>query len=433
MSREAIPVGRAGALMLFALAACQSPTVGPPPSSTQAPTAPAAPPAAEIPNAADVKVGLLLPLTGQHAAVGEAMLNAAQLALFDIAGDDFALVARDTGGTPQGAQTAMRAVLKENVRLVLGPLFGASTAAAAGEARMAGVNVITFSNDRSVAGDGVYAMGLAPAPQVDRVIGYASSQGLRRFAVLAPSTAFGQAVVDAAHQATVAYNGELARVVSYPPEATNLTEEVQTLADYPARHQALLAERQILAERGDAAAREALKALDNQDALGDPDFDAVLLAEGGQRAQAIAPLMAYYDIDPERIRYLGLAMWEDPRLSAEPTLVGGWFAAPPPELWTAFHQRYTSSFGGAPPRIAAIGYDAAALAAVLASRAREAGRMVRYSARDLTQRGGFSGIDGVFRLLPNGQTERGLAVLELRPGGLRVIDEAPKTFQPLGS
>lgn len=420
--------------MLFALAACQSPSVGPPPSTTQAPTPSPAEPAAPVDaEGAEIKVGLLLPLTGQHAGVGEALLNAAQLALFDIAGDQFALVVRDTGGTTQGAQTAMRAVLEEDVRLVLGPLFASSTAAAAGEARMAGVNVITFSNDRSVGGDGVYVMGLAPAPQVDRVVGYATSQGLRRFAVLAPSTGFGQAVVDAAQQAAIAYNGELARVVTYPPEATNLTEEVQTLADYPARHQALLAERQILSERGDAASRDALKALDGQDALGDPDFNAVILAEGGQRAQAIAPLMAYYDIDPQKIRYLGLAMWEDPRLSAEPTLIGGWFAAPPPELWTAFHQRYSASFGGLPPRIAAIAYDAAALAAVLATRARDEGRPVRYSADELTQPGGFSGIDGVFRLLPNGETERGLAVLELRPGGFRVIDEAPKSFQPLGS
>ena len=58
--------------------------------------------------------------------------------------------------------------------LILGPLFAHSVRAVADEARPNGVNVISFSNDVSVAGGGVYVMGLAPRSQIQRVVGYAS-------------------------------------------------------------------------------------------------------------------------------------------------------------------------------------------------------------------------------------------------------------------
>src|SRR3546814_469805 len=76
-----------------------------------------------------VKVGLLLPLSGSRADVGQALLNAAQLALFDLGGERFTLVVRDTKGTPEGAAAAAEAALAEQAVLLLGPLFATSAEA----------------------------------------------------------------------------------------------------------------------------------------------------------------------------------------------------------------------------------------------------------------------------------------------------------------
>ncbi|MFQ6017962.1 MAG: penicillin-binding protein activator [Kiloniellaceae bacterium] len=445
--------------MLLLLAACQSPTVpdrGPQVQVTPEPDSPAAagPPEALAPDQAAarepdavasylaetavteiqldraIKIALLLPLSGRHGRIGQAMLNAAQLALFDVADERFSLIVRDTGGTPEGARAAVRSALGEGVRLILGPLFATSAEAVAPEARLAGVNVIAFSNDRSVAGDGVFVMGLAPRPQIWRLVGYASRQGLTRFAVLAPKTRYGDAVVQALQEAVLRNGAELSRVVSYKPGAIDLTAEVRALADYETRRKALLEQRQILADREDEAAKLALKRLDDLETLGAPDFEAVVLPEGGNRLQAIAPLLAYFDVDPAEIRYLGTALWDDPRLGTEPALNGGWFTAPPPDLWTAFRERYQKTFGAEPPRIAALAFDATALAAVLTRRA--AGREPDFTVPVLTQISGFSGVDGLFRFLPSGEVERSLAILEMRRGGFEVLEAAPTSFQRLG-
>ncbi|MFQ5775776.1 MAG: penicillin-binding protein activator [Kiloniellaceae bacterium] len=433
---------------LLVVSACQAPTVpkrlppaqaapqtvlpglaapapsGPPPSEESADTA-----VTQIDLDEPVKVALLLPLSGRHAALGEALLNAAALALFDIAGARFALIVRDTGATPEGAREAAQSALAAGARLVLGPVFATSVETMASEARGVGVNVIAFSNDRTVAGEGVFIMGLAPQPQIDRLVGYASGQGLTRFAVLAPQSPYGRAVIEALQDAVLRYGVELTRVVTYPPGAADVSQEVRALADYDVRRQALLAQRQVLAARADEAAKLALKRLDGLETLGAPDFDAVVVPAGGKRLQTVAPLLAYFDVDPAEVRYLGTAEWADPRLGAEPTLAGGWFTAPPPELWETFRKRYRTSFGKEPPRIAALAYDATALAAVLARRAVDANEKVDFSRAALTQPSGFSGVDGVFRFLPDGDIERRLAVLELRRGGFKVLDEAPRTFQ----
>ena len=302
----------AGLGLLVVLSACQVATVPKPPLQTQAVLPPAPPPpeptveetstdvesflagtaVTRVDLSQGARVALLLPLSGRHARTGQALLNAAQIALFDIAGDRFTLVVRDTAGTPQGAQAALRSALMEGVHFVLGPLFATSVAAIAPEVRAAGLIAISFSNDRAVAGDGVFIMGLAPRPQVYRLMGFARSQGLTRFAVLAPRTPYGDAVVQALREATLRNGLELSKVVSYAPDAADLSAEVRLLGDYDARRRALIVQRKVRAARTDDASQLALKRLDKFETLGAPDFQAILLPTGGQRLQAIAPMLA---------------------------------------------------------------------------------------------------------------------------------------------
>ncbi|MEQ8357423.1 MAG: penicillin-binding protein activator [Kiloniellaceae bacterium] len=377
---------------------------------------------------AQTKVGLLLPLSGTRADVGQAILNAAQLALFDLAGDRFALVVRDTGGTPEGAAAAAEAALAEGVELVLGPLFSTSAEAVKPIVEAANLPMITFSNNNAVAGPRSFVMGVTPRTQIDRVVDYAVSQGLRRFAVLAPESAYGNVVVRALQEAVFRNAVEISRVVYFEPRSTDISAEVQVLADFNQRRGAAEAQRRDLEGRTDAASQRALQRLRGVETAGSLAFDAILLPASGQQLLAIAPLLAYYDVDQTEVRFLGTALWEDPALLSEPTLEGAWFPAPPPTLWNTFRQRYKESFGDTPPRVASLGYDAVALAAVLERRGGSQGAFLSYSPETITQTLGFAGIDGIFRFLPNGQVQRGLAVLEIQRAGFIEREPAPSSF-----
>ena len=376
-----------------------------------------------------VRIALLLPLSGREKALGRALLDSALIALFEIGDPRLTLLPRDTGGTPEGARAAAELVLQEGVQLILGPVFSAAVAAAAEPARERGINVIAFSTDRLVAGNGVYLLGFMPDQQVERVVEFAARNGIWQFAALVPETAYGDAVVTAFQESTLRNGGQVSQIERYLPDATEFLELVQRLADYERRHNLLLVQRDALEATDDPAAKIELRRLEGLDAAGILDYQAVILADGGARLRAVAPLLPFYDIDPAEIRFLGTGLWDDPSLGREPALVGGWFASPPPESAAAFAERFEAIHGYSPPRIASLAYDAAALASVLMQN--ESGP--DFSATALTQPSGFAGADGIFRFQNNGIAERGLAVIEVVPQGLRVIDEAPQEFTSDGA
>jgi ABC-type branched-subunit amino acid transport system substrate-binding protein len=372
-----------------------------------------------------VRVALLLPLTGPNAGLGSAMLNAAQLAMFNFADQRFELLTHDTKGTPRGAADAAQLAIGDGAEMILGPLLASSTRAVSAKARAANVPVVAFSSDRSVAGGGTYTMGFLPSAEIKRIVAFARTKGVRRFAALAPDNVYGETVIRAFRAAVAANGGTIARVQFYDPFTTDFTDTVRTLANYGSRRQALLGQRKELAGREDEVSRRALKRLERLQTIGELPFDALLLADGGKRLLAIAALLPFYDIDPKKVKMLGTGQWDAPGLGAEPALIGGWFAAPPPTARTDFVNTYKSTYGRTPPRLATLAYDATALAAVLARSEKGPG----FSAAAITVPSGFWGRDGIFRFLPGGVAERGLAVMKVGRNGAEIISRAPETFQ----
>jgi len=431
----------------FVLAACAPQTVSGTRATTQVPRSPEPATAAPVrPQSApdlaislppidaaplaeeDVrKVALLVPLSGASAATGRDLLDAAQMALFDIAGDDFVLVPRDTGATAQSAAAAARAALDDGAELILGPLLATSVSAVAPLARRQGVPVVAFSNNRAVAGDGVFVLGFLPRDQILRVVDYARRQGLTRLAAIAPDNSYGRATVAALETAAASTFATVSDVTYYEPASAELPDIIRRFADYDLRRQALLEQREALEGREDAISKQALTRLKGQETLGDVDFDAVLLPAGGNEVLQLAPLLAFYDIDPGRVKLLGTWLWDDTSLGTEPTMVGAWFAAPSPAARADFVARFSAAYGRQPDRLATLAYDAVALAAILG---RENGEDENPFTLDaLTTPNGFVGMDGIFRLRPSGEVQRGLAVLEIRRGGFRELEPAPETFE----
>src|SRR5260221_14201587 len=171
------------AAVAFLLGACTEA----PQTSTPTPASTTTPKASSITASGKIRIALLLPLSGRSAALGQAMQQAAELALFDT-GKELALAAYDSGDSPDQAAQAYRKARTEGVAVVLGPLFGPSAKALGPAVKDGGANVIAFSNDEQAAQPGGWIMGIAPPPQVRRVVDHALSTGIKRFAAFAPQT-----------------------------------------------------------------------------------------------------------------------------------------------------------------------------------------------------------------------------------------------------
>jgi branched-chain amino acid transport system substrate-binding protein len=399
-----------------------------PPQAASAPPQPIEPAAAPPPSAAagdQVHVALLLPLSGPNAAIGRAMLDAAQMALFDIADEHFVLLPRDTEGTPEGASRAASAALADHAELILGPLLAGEVEAVKPLAHQAGISMVAFSTADQLAGDGTFLLSFPPRQSVNRVVAFAHERGATRFAALAPATPYGQLVTDALRNAASAVGASVVQTETYDPSATDFRPVVRRLANFDERRAGLARTRAQLQAAGDEASRQALQRLSGRETAGDLPFDAVILPDGGGQLKAVASLLPYYDIDPAKVRVLGTGLWDEPGLGTEPALVGGWFAAPPPAARGEFERRFRELYNQAPPRLATLGYDATALAAILARKSRG----TAFTPESLADPSGFAGVDGIFRFRPDGLVERGLAVLEIDRTGSKVVSPAPETFE----
>ncbi|WP_332811960.1 penicillin-binding protein activator [Sphingomonas sp.] len=374
-------------LLSIALAGCQVVPRRPAPPPPPEPTGPVRPPISPNlpPDETRNRVAVLVPLSGTNAGVGQSIANAANLALLDTGGERIRITVYDTA--KGGALAAANEALADGNGLFLGPLLADDARAIATVARSRGVPVIAFSNDSSIAGSGMYLMGFTPTQSITRTVSFAIERGVQRFAALTPQGVYGrrasQAMIDAVERA----GGRMVAMQEFG--------------------------------RTPAAMRAAVTTLNGQGA-----YDAVLIADSGKSAAAVAALVR---TGPSgRARILGTELWStEAGLAALPPLRGAWFASASDTMFNQFKTRYRARYGKTPYRLASLGYDAVLLSVRVAADWRIGWP---FPERALLDPGGFAGVDGAFRFRPNGVAERALQVQEIGPAGLTVISPAPRGF-----
>ena len=143
---------------------------------------------------------------------------------------ELALAAYDSGSTATQALDAYRRAKLDGVALVLGPLFGTSAASLASSVRAGGAHVISFSNDETAAQPGVWVMGIAAPPQVRRVVDYAVSGGIKRFATFAPRTTYGEQMSRTLESHVAVRGGAVVAAELFDENSPDLAAPAQRLA-----------------------------------------------------------------------------------------------------------------------------------------------------------------------------------------------------------
>ena len=354
----------------------------PPPEPVQEAPRPVQPtrlPADETRN----RIAVLVPLTGRDAALGQSILNAANLALLDTGGQRIRITAYDTAA---GAVPAANEALAEGSGLILGPLLAEDVRAVAPVARHADVPVIAFSNDVSVAGDGVYVMGLNPGQSIQRVVAFARSRGIGRFGGLVPANTYGERSARALTQAVESEGGRITGIQTFDASPTGIRGAAARLV-----------------EQG--------------------PVDAVLVADV---PRAVLPAMPVVRETSPAPRLLATERWAaETGIGATAALRGTWFAAPSDANYNAFRLRYRARYSAMPYRLSSLGYDAVLLVVRVAADW-PIGRP--FPGRALRDPGGFAGVDGAFRFGRDGIAERALEVREVTATGTIIVSPAPRGF-----
>ena len=383
------PLMRIAALVsAAALAACQPVE----PTATGPQTGPLIDPSQPV------QVALLVPADSGDANydyMARSMANAARMAVADAQGARIDLRVYNSGDDAAQAVAMANKAVAEGAKVIVGPLH-AESANAVGNAVRGRVNVLSFSNNADIAGGNLFVLGNTFGNTADRLVSYGVRQGLRRFLIVHESDVAGQ-IGGAAIEGAIARNrATMVGKTAHGMTRAQMDSIAPTIAQAAAANQA-----------------QAVFLTGNQQSVL-PEITAALANAG---------------LNSSAIQMMGLTRWDIPasRMSL-PQLQNGWFAIPDTARIAEFNARYRAAYGENPHDFATLAYDGVS---AIAANVR-AGRKNAVTTAGLTQGAGFAGIQGAFRLRPDGSNQRQLSVATLQGGRLVVIDPARRSFGGFG-
>ena len=343
-----------------------------------------------------LRVALLVPRSSQaggDAILAENLVNAAQMAIGDLQGVVAELQIYDTEGIPEVAAKRGVEAADSGARIILGPIRGESANAVAVAVRDHGLNVLSFSNNSSLAGGNHFVLGTTFENIAGRLIGFAAEGGNTTVIVVHSADTGGEYGRRAIEEAISRTPGaRLAGTVAHKVSRQGIDDSIPAIVDLT---------------HGTNANTIFFTATTS----GALPLYSRLLPENG--------------ISNQSHQFIGLTRWDIPaRTLGLSGLQGGLFALPDPGKAGQFRARYQRAYGTQPHSIATLAYDGIAAIGALAG-TRRSGKL---TAPSLTQRAGFEGAGGVFRFRPDGTNQRGLAVAVVRNPQAIIIDPAPTDF-----
>lgn len=348
-----------------------------------------------------MRIALLIPKSGANEALGGELQRGAELALFSLRNRQIELLVFDT--VENGAEMAAREAVLAEADIIVGPLFSNAVVPARQIANASGVPMLALSNNTAIAGTGSWLFGYLPEQQVDLLLGHALTAGRSKVGIIAANDSFGQRLARHARK-------RLGQFGLKPEDFITLSADQLASED-----QLKAAIRQFTGYTPPEEDEDTPAASE----LPPPRFDAVLFAGSADFALRTAPVLAYYDADPERVLYLGNAQWNQRRILMEPSLQGGLFASRPTDRDEAFNALWSSAWDGRPGVLARLSFDAMAMAAILAGQQRDAWNAA------LESGSGYNGFSGAYRLLPDGGNRRSFEIRQISGGASTVFQPAP--------
>lgn len=348
---------------------------------------------------APVQVALLVPggsTAGSDRFLASNLENAARLAVADLQGVEIDLRIYNSGSDPVQAASVATQAVDDGAKVILGPLFAESANAAGVAVASRNVNVLTFSNNPVIAGGNVFLLGNTFENTANRLVRYGTRTGIARYAIAHADDQAGQVGRDAISNAVRNNGAQIAGISSYPLSQQGILDSASQIAN----------------------------------AVNAGGADAVFMTAGvNADLPILATALPEAGVNPIDTRYIGLTRWSAaPQALELPGLQGGLFALPDPSVSAGFEARYAGVYGDQPHPLAGLAYDGIAAIGAL---------VVRDGPNALTRNAlltpeGFQGTTGIFRFLPNGQNERGLAIATVRNNQMVILEPAPRSFGGVG-
>ncbi len=399
-----------------------------------------------------LRIAVLLPTQKQNAVVAEDLKNSATMALFDAKSNNTILQFYATDGTYASGKEKAKKAVNDGADIIVGPLFAEEVKGASNGA--GSTPIVSFTTDANVLDSSIFSIGFLMEQQIKRVVEYAVQSGKTKFAVIASNSESGDFARKNFKKYVSMNDAEVVKEASYSDKKTGLMNAVKEVSDFENRVKEYNEYKKSVKDRFDYLTKlkdkdsekyanafddtqylstddevsfleKTLEELEHKTTISDPEYEGIFIfGDDVNDVLMIGSSLMYYDVHPDKIKYLGTSQLENPKIYNERAFRGAWYPSVSTKYTGKFDEAYKKYFKRQPIKIASLAYDAVSLINSLA----KDGEVER---RDLLNPNGWTGINGIFRFKSNGSSERNMDIKEVVGGSVtksKVISPAPVNF-----
>ena len=299
-------------------------------------------------------------------------------------------------------------------KIIIGPLTSSDLQNLNTECNK-GVIFFTFASDRSKAGKCIYLINFFPEDDLNTL--FKSFNSKSKVVLLYPENNYGYYINSIIDPIAVKSDAIIINRASYKEDLTNAREAIKELSKYELRRYELERQKKILRTKNDPVSKKALKKIEKFDTTGLVDFTHIILPDYNIRLLQIAPLLPFYDIDPEKIQFVGTGVWDDKVFFNEPSLQGAIFPGVLQKKRINFIENYYKNYNKTPTRTITIPYD---LMGIIDYVVNNGLSLKDFYALLNDSKTTFEGIDGKFSFQNNIIT-RELNILQISKGSANLL------------
>ena len=301
-----------------------------------------------------LKIGVLLPLSGEFQDIGTSFLKAIQLALYDISNENIRIYPKDSKGDALNTYKAAQEFEQEGIKIVIGPILYENLE------RLNEINNITFislTNKTNQVPKNIITFGINIDSQVDTLKKYVNEIKISKILLLSPKSKFVYQSESVAKKDKLKFY----RTYLYDTNPKKITGEIEKITKYRERKKDLERRIKILEKSDLYKDKQELKKLEQMHTLGKINFDSVFIIDFGERLKSVLTSFMFSDVSSKKVIFFTVNQWFDDTLFNENAMENLHFPSIDFENLNKFEKKFSDKFNKVPDKVSILAYDALGL------------------------------------------------------------------------
>ncbi len=297
-----------------------------------------------------IKIGLLLPLSGENKNIGTSVLRSVSMAVNKIDSSRIEILPRNNFDDPEQNFKAAKELYDDGVRIFIGPIFEKNIK---NLSKLNNAVFLSFTNKLQKKGDNVISVGVNALSQLKAIEKFQKIEGLEKTICLIPKELFREEV----ERALSSTNIKLKKIYFYESDPTLLTKRIEKITKYDRRKQNLADEIKRVEESDEFNKEKIIENLEKKDTLGKVNFDSVIISAFDETLKSITTSLIYTDVTPKKIYFITLNQWFDESLLNEDSSQNLYFPSVNKKNFDQFKKEYFKEYSSEPNQISLLGFD----------------------------------------------------------------------------